>query len=177
MQDKYADLRSNQKADWWRAAIERLEAEANKETAIAVMRDCGRRCCSTGNRKTAKRLRSESRSMEEFLEKSSNYGVKPGEIEYFFKDEQTIIGRFHRCFCGQVKQTETPFKDTTYCNCSAEFHRQYFKAALQVPVQVEVVQSIIAGDGYCEFKVYLGDEENPFQKEGIQSRHKNKGEK
>jgi hypothetical protein len=126
--------------------------------AIKVMQACGRKCCGQGNRKTAKRLMSESNSLRDFLDKASTYEVKEGEIVYKLKDEQTIVGYFYRCFCGQVKQTKIPFKNKIYCHCSAEFHRQFFKAALGKPVQVEILQSIICGAPYCKFIIHIMDE-------------------
>jgi hypothetical protein len=96
--------------------------------------------------------------MEEFLEKASNYEVKEGEIEYKLKDVNTIIGIFNRCFCGQVKQTKMPFKNTIYCQCSAEFHKQFFKAALEKPIEVELTQSIISGAKTCRFVIHIKEE-------------------
>jgi predicted hydrocarbon binding protein len=98
---------------------------------------------------------SESSSFQEFLEKASSYGVKECEIEYKALDEKTIVGHFYRCFCGQVKQTTSPFPKTTFCQCSAEFHKQYFEAALEKPVRVELVQTIISGAPHCEFMIHI----------------------
>ena len=96
--------------------------------------------------------------MKEFLEKASTYEVKEGEIEYKLEDNNTIIGIFNRCFCGQVKQTKVPFENKTYCQCSAEFHKQFFEAALEKPITVELVQSIISGAETCKFVVHIEGE-------------------
>ena len=153
--DKYALLKAPEKAAWWNSAIERLEEGVGSDKAIDIMKQCGQKCCGQGIRKTAKRLMNESKSMEEFLEKASNYEVKEGEIEYTLKDANTIIGTFNRCFCGQVKQTKVPFKNKTYCQCSAEFHKQFFKAALEKPIEVELIQSIISGAKTCKFVIHI----------------------
>ena len=160
MQDsnKYSSFKAPEKAAWWKSAVERLEKEVGNEKAIDVMRSCGQKCCGQGIRKTAKRLMDESKSMEEFLEKASNYEVKEGEIEYKLKDNNTIVGIFNRCFCGQVKQTKTPFKNKTYCQCSAEFHKQFFEAALGKPIKVELTQSIISGEKTCKFVIHIKGE-------------------
>jgi hypothetical protein len=153
--DKYSSLKAPKKAEWWKSAVERLEKDVGIEGAIEIMRSCGRKCCGQGIRKTAKRLKNESKSMEEFLEKASNYEVKEGEIEYVLKDDETIIGVFNRCFCGQVKQTQVPFENNTYCQCSVEFHKQFFEAALEKPISVELVQSIISGAKTCKFIMHI----------------------
>jgi predicted hydrocarbon binding protein len=156
--DKYASLKAPEKASWWRSAVERLEDKAGIVKSIEIMNQCGQRCCGQGIRKTAKRLMDESKSMEEFLEKASTHEVKEGEIAYTLQDDNTIVGIFNRCFCGQVKQTKTPFKNNTYCHCSAEFHKQFFKAALEKPVEVELVQSIISGAKTCKFIIHIKKE-------------------
>ena len=156
--DNYSSLKAPQKAEWWRTAVERLENTVGDDKAIKIMNTCGSRCCGQGNRKTAKRLMDESKSVEEFLIKASNYEVKEGEIEYTLKDENTIIGTFNKCFCGQVRQTKKPFEKKTYCQCSVEFHRQFFKAAFGKPVEVELTQSIITGTDSCKFIIRINKE-------------------
>ncbi len=151
----YSSLKAPQKAEWWRLAVKRLEDSVGNEDAIKIMNTCGSRCCGQGNRKTAKRLMAESETLEEFLVKASNYEVKEGEIDYRLEDENTIIGTFYRCFCGQVKQTKELFENMTYCQCSAEFHKQFFLAALEKPVTVELTQSIITGADSCIFKIHI----------------------
>ena len=153
--DKYEDFKAAKRSEWWRLAIERLEKEIGQEKAKNIMRLCGQKCCGTGNRKTAKRLMAESKSIEEFLEKSSNYGVKPGQIEYRLKNKNTIIGTFNRCFCKQVSKAPTPFKNKTYCQCSVEFHQQFFQVALEKSVKVELTQSIISGADSCRFIIKI----------------------
>ena len=156
--DKYSLFKAPEKAIWWSSAVERLEKGAGTDKAIEIMKQCGQKCCGQGMRKTAKRLMGESKSMEEFLEKASTYEVKEGEIEYTLKDVNTIIGIFNRCFCGQVKQTKRPFKNKTYCQCSAEFHKQFFQAALEKPIEVELTQSIISGAKACKFVIHIKEE-------------------
>lgn len=153
--DCYSAFKPEGKANWWKSAIERLSQEIGEPRAIEIMQACGRRCCNQGNRKTAKRLMAESGSLQEFLVKASEYGVKPGELEYKLKDKNTVIGCFYRCFCGQVKKIKEPFPNLTYCNCSAEFHKMFFEAALEKSVSVEVTQSIINGADHCEFVIHI----------------------
>ncbi len=153
--DVYASFKPKGKAKWWKSSIDRLTDELGETQAIEVMQACGRKCCNQGNRKTAKRLMAESGSLQEFLIKVSEYGVKSGELEYVLKDKNTVIGRFYRCFCGRVSKTQETFPNLIYCNCSAEFHKQFFEAALEKPIAVEITQSIINGSDYCEFIIHI----------------------
>ncbi len=154
--NKYASFKVPEQSLWWKSAIEKLEKEIGKDKAENIMRLCGQKCCGQGIRKTAKRLMDESKSIEEFLRKASTDGLKEGEVEYKLKDKNTIIGTFYRCFCKQVSQVKPPFKNMTYCQCSAEFHKQYFEAALEKPVRVEMKQSIISGAKTCKYIIHIG---------------------
>jgi hypothetical protein len=153
--DRYHSFKAPEQAEWWKSAIERLDNQVSTEKASKIMSLCGEKCCGKGIRKTAKRLKSESKSIKEFLKKASTYGLKEGEVEYKLKDKKTIIGTFHRCFCGQVAQAQNPFQNMIYCKCSAEFHKQYFTAALDKTVEVEIKQSIISGANTCKFIIQI----------------------
>ena len=153
--DKYNLLKPDKKALWWKNAIENMENELGKEKSTTIMNACGEKCCGKGQRKTAKRLMKESKSVEEFLDKISKYEVKDGELEYKLVDNNTIIGKHNKCFCGQVKQLKVKFKNDTYCQCSVEFNRQFFQAAFDKPVDVMLKQSILNGGDCCEFIISI----------------------
>ena len=70
-------------------------------------------------------------------------------------DENTIIGKHNRCFCGQVKKSKELFKNNTYCQCSVEFIKQFFEAAFEKPVEVELKQSILNSGDFCEFEIKI----------------------
>ena len=149
--ENYDALKGDKKASWWRNAVENMENELGREKSIEIMNACGAKCCGKGQRNTAKRLMNESKSIEDFLDKLSKYGVKDGQLEYKIVDNHTIIGKHNRCFCGQVKQSKENFKNDTYCHCSVEFNKQFFQAALNKPVEVKLKQSILNGGDCCEF--------------------------
>ena len=150
---EYGTYKPEMKAQWWKNAVEKLESELGTEKAVEVMNACGSKCCGKGQRKTAKRLMKESSSIENFLEKVSKYEVKDGELEYKLINENTIIAKHNRCFCGQVKKSKELFKNTTYCQCSVEFNKQFFEAAFEKPVEVDLKQSILNGGDFCEFEI------------------------
>ena len=153
--DEYNKYKPDKKALWWKNAVERLENEIGIDKAIEIMRTCGSKCCGQGQRKTAKRLMNESSSLEDFLERISKYEVKEGELEYKLINDNTIIGKHNKCFCGQVKKSKEVFKNTTYCQCSVEFNKQFFEAAFEKPVNVELKQSLITGGDFCEFEIKI----------------------
>lgn len=151
----YNALKSDKRALWWKNVVERMEEELGQEKSIDIMTACGAKCCGSGQRETAKKLMSESDSMEDFLKKLSTYEVKDGELEYKLVDDHTIIARHNRCFCGQVKNSKELHKSDTYCQCSVEFNRQFFMAALSKPVEVKLNKAILNGDKLCEFIITI----------------------
>ncbi|MCD4751799.1 MAG: DUF6144 family protein [Anaerolineaceae bacterium] len=76
-------------------------------------------------------------------------------LEYKLVDNNTIIGKYYKCFCGQVKQLKVKFQKDTYCQCSVEFNRQFFQAAFDKPVDVKLKQSILNGGDCCEFIISI----------------------
>lgn len=149
----YDSLSGGQKSLWWKNAIEKMEERIGSESALQVMTCCGAKCCGQGQRNTAKRLMSEAGTIEAFLQKISNYDVKEGDLKYSLENDHTIIAEHHRCFCKQVAAIQNPFTNLTYCQCSVEFNRQFFTAALARPVKVEIQQSIICGSQSCRFRI------------------------
>jgi Family of unknown function (DUF6144) len=153
--DEYAKLKPVKKAFWWKKAIERVELELGKDTAIEVMRTCGSKCCGNGQRKTARKLMNEASSLKDFLDRFINYGVKDGELGYEIIDEKTFTTKHNKCFCGQVKKSRDLFKTDTYCHCSVEFNKMFFEAAFEKPVEVMLKKSILNGDDFCEFEIKI----------------------
>ena len=150
--DKYEPFNYAEKAAWWRGAIERLEKEVGKETAIKIMESCGRKCCGLGHRKTAKKLMGESKLIKEFLNKLNK---KFRGVRFKLKDKNTVVVRYDKCFCGQVKQTKQPFPTTTYCQCGVAWEKQFFESALEIPIEVELVQTVTTGAESCEFIIHI----------------------
>jgi uncharacterized protein DUF6144 len=149
--NKYKSLKVSEKSLWWKNSTERLEKEIGREDAIKIMKCCGEKCCGKGLRKTAKRLMEQAKTIKGFLKLLEIYEVKEGDLKYELKDDHTIIARHNKCFCKQVASVKDQFENITYCQCSAEFNKRFFEAALERPVEVSITQSIISGGKYCKF--------------------------
>ena len=157
MQDspEYENLQPDETAEWWKKAVERLENEVGSDKSVTIMRTCGSKCCGNGQRESAKKLMTESSSLIDFLDKLSKSKVKDGVLEYKLVDNNTIIAQHNKCFYGQVRESKEKFKNRTYCQCSVEFNKQFFEAALGKNVDVVLKQSIINGGDCCEFEVKM----------------------
>ena len=151
--DKFESTRDRaEKAEWIKGAIEQLEQQVGKEKSIKIMENCGRDCCIGCRREHTKfkTLMSESKSIEEFLNK-----VSTGGINYKLKDKNTIIGGYNKCYCSMVKQTKKPFQNRLYCQCGVGHIKQLFESALKKPVEVELMQSVITGAKSCKFLIHI----------------------
>ena len=148
--DKYNSYRASKKAEWWKNTINRMEKELGTEKTKEILSICGSRCYGQGHRKTVRKKFEESKTIEEFLDKISIKGVN-----YELVDKNTIIAIYDRCFCGQVKGATTTFPDMTYCECGAEFNRQYFSSAFDKPVEVELIKSVISGSDSCKYIIHI----------------------
>jgi hypothetical protein len=148
--DKYNSFSPSKKAEWWKKAIIFMENELGTEKTRKILHICGSKCCGTGHRKKVRKKFEASNSIEEFLRKISIKGVT-----YKLIDKNTIFAEYQRCFCGQVKATKTTFPNMTYCQCGAEFNRQYFSSAFNKPVKIELNKSVISGDDSCQFNIHF----------------------
>jgi predicted hydrocarbon binding protein len=158
--DKYESFNSADKAAWWRGAMMRLDKALGRDKAIKIMQACGEKCCGETYRKLAIQYWQESRNLKEFIDKLNSYiykgqvfGIGGGRLK--IKDEHTIIGGYDKCYCSQVKHTKEPFTNDIYCHCSASWLKSFFESALEKPVNVEMIQTIINGTDTCEFIIHF----------------------
>ncbi len=152
---QYDSLNPMEKSNWWNRTVGETEQRIGTGATIAIMRECGSKCCGAGQRNTARRLYLESGTMQHFLDKISRHDVKEGDLNYSMIDENTFIAEHNRCFCQQVARSTQRFPSTVYCQCSVEFNRQFFSAAFDKEVDVEIIQSIISGANTCKFKITI----------------------
>ena len=139
-----------EKAEWVKGVIERLYQQAGREKSIKIMEHCGKDCCTQELKNHIEQLMSESKSIEEFLSKWSR-----GSFKFELVDKNTVIGEYKKCYCSMVNKILKPFSTKIYCYCGAEHVKQLFESALGKPVEVELVQSVIAGAKSCKFLIHI----------------------
>ena len=151
--EAFPNFSSVERADFLREAVKRMENEIGKNTTIKILQACGQMCCGVTRRKFVKKLMGETKSLEEFVEKLNKTHVGGGRLK--FRNKNTIVGGYDRCFCGAVNKTKVLFPNLTYCHCSTGWYKQLFETALNRPVKVEIRQSIITGAKKCEFVIHI----------------------
>jgi hypothetical protein len=68
--------------------------------------------------------------------------------------------RYYACHCAWAR--ESILKDDEisqeFCHCSGGFTKQSWEAALDQPLEVDMIKSALKGDIECSFKIYLPDD-------------------
>lgn len=68
--------------------------------------------------------------------------------------------RYYACHCAWARESILAGEEVTskFCHCSAGFTKQPWEAALNQPLQVEIVKSVLDGDLECSFIIHLPDD-------------------
>jgi predicted hydrocarbon binding protein len=146
-----------QKAKLVKCLIDQLSKNVNRKFAFMTMEACGRSCIAKSTIKTAKKLRKESKNLDEFLAKLNEKGIGGGHLK---RRRKQIHARYDRCYCGWVSKTKEPIP-LTYCFCSAGWYKELFETALGKTVNVTLLQSIINGAKSCRFIIDIQDSPVP----------------
>jgi len=151
--NRFNSLNRRDKAEYIRKVIKRMKQMIGIPKTYSILVSCGQKCCSANTRHKALEIFGNSRSLAEFIDRINEHKLGGGRLK--LKDKNTITGGYDRCYCSMVRHASTPFKDTTYCQCSTGWYKQLFETALGRPVKVTLLQSIIAGAKTCEFEIKI----------------------
>jgi hypothetical protein len=152
--EKYESASSQaEKSNWVRNMIPRLEKMVGEKASIKIMESCGRKCCGPTTRKNAQKMMRDSESVEQFIAKLNEKGIGGGRL--IITEEGDIAGGYDYCYCGLVKHTTEPFPTMTYCQCSVGWYKGLFEAALEQPLEIQLIQSLITCANSCEFIIHI----------------------
>ena len=98
-------------------------------------------------------------------------GQREGNIVYetkipfmttrYLAETDPVLKRYYYCHCPWAREAIKNGDVTlmaAFCQCSAGFHKKPWEAALQRPIQVQVLESVLKGDLRCRFAIYGLDE-------------------
>jgi len=82
---------------------------------------------------------------------------KSSYIVEYFKAENPLEKRKLYCHCPRVRDGvgDDPQLPLEYCYCGAGFYQGIWETILQVPVQVEVLESVMMGGDVCKIAIHL----------------------
>ncbi|MBN1537535.1 MAG: hypothetical protein JW908_12430 [Anaerolineales bacterium] len=98
-------------------------------------------------------------------------GVRVGNIIYeakipyrakeYLAETDPIKKRFLACHCPWARSSlkHGPSNMTPiFCNCSAAFHKKPYDVIFGKPLKAEVLETVLQGDMWCKFAIYLPEE-------------------
>jgi predicted ArsR family transcriptional regulator len=140
-----------EKARWIGGLMDRLEDEVGERVAKEIMVDCGRQCIARSALKRAHGLWQEAEDVDDFLDKLNQAHIGGGNLR---REGDVIYGSYGRCYCGSVSQAKERLS-SVYCSCSCGWYKELFETALERPVEVELLDSIVQGAEACRFTIRI----------------------
>jgi predicted hydrocarbon binding protein len=133
---------------WIKSLVQSLDENVDEETRAKILERCGRNCISQSMTAKAKKIKKNSKDLDEFLVKLSK------NWKHLKLDGKEIYVEYEKCYCPLVR--DYPEKlSVTFCNCSRGWLKELFESALEKPVEVKLEKSIKRGDEICRFRVLL----------------------
>jgi hypothetical protein len=82
---------------------------------------------------------------------------KSGFLVEYMRETDPEKRRQCYCHCPRVRDALKTSEaiSATYCYCGAGFYKGVWEEILQKPVEVEVLESVLQGDGVCKVAVHL----------------------
>ena len=65
------------------------------------------------------------------------------------------------CHCPWARESlhqDEAKVSATFCNCSAAFHRKPYEVIFGRKLEVEVLETVLAGDPWCRFAIHLPED-------------------
>jgi hypothetical protein len=78
----------------------------------------------------------------------------PYHIVEYMRETDPVKRRKHACHCGWISASKDTYP-LTYCSCGTGFYQQLWEGIFQQEIEIRVVQSVMHGDGSCQFDVRL----------------------
>lgn len=147
--EAYADCTTPvQKAAFIKQLLARFEQVADQAAIMATLEQCGRGCLGASLGPRARALRTDAADLEAWIARLNEQHIGGGRLRL---EGQQIHVQYERCYCGSVsKGKQMPFST---CYCSAGWLKALFEQALETPVTVEIVQTVLRGGPTCDFLI------------------------
>jgi hypothetical protein len=158
--------RRAEKAELWiRDLMEHMDVKLDRESKVQLLQACGRSCYLRAFGAADERRRT-SEEREQYLQRLSKNGYeikRKGKIVTFTfswgRNHQNPTGLIMHdgyCMCPQV-ESGPPGLSASYCLCSTGYVQEIFRRTLDLPVEVELLESLKMGGKDCVFKVSFQD--------------------
>ena len=133
---------------WIKSLVQSLDENVDEKTRAKILERCGRDCISQSMTVKAKKIKKNSKNLDEFLVRLSK------NWKHLKLDRKRIYFEYEKCYCPLVRDYHEKLS-VTFCNCSRGWLKVLFESALEKPVEVKLEKSIKRGDEICRFRVLL----------------------
>jgi hypothetical protein len=81
----------------------------------------------------------------------------PYMVNEYLAESDERMKRYYACHCAWARESILTGEEVTdkFCHCSGGFTKMPWEAALDQPLEVEMVKSVLKGDSECSFIIHL----------------------
>ena len=148
-QDYKTSLKGKQLSEWVLNMIKKLEQKIGTENTINIIEKDGRKSCGNGFKNTIRKLKGKSNTIKEFVENLLNHYRRSSFFQFI--DNNTIVGGHDKCYM-MIKSATKPIDSKMYCHFCVGHGKEFYEAAFQKPVDVEIIETVMTGGDACKFK-------------------------
>lgn len=138
------------KGRWAAEAMGKVGASLDEAAQAMALAGCA---CGPGQAQldAFRRTYLSCKSLEEYAQKRNS---ETGGGAHFEARDGMLYVSYPQCYCAMVKHAANPIPKT-WCLCSCEYTRRACAYALDRPVEVKLLKSVIGGDEECLFEVKI----------------------
>jgi hypothetical protein len=143
-------LKGGELSNWVFKMLKKLEEKVGFQKTIEILEKDGRKSCGKGFQNTVKKLMTKSSSIKGFVNNLQEHYKRTSFFEYV--DDNTIIGGHRKCYTA-IKSAPIPIDSQVYCHFCVGHTKEFYEAALNKPVDVEILETVMEGKTICKFKI------------------------
>ncbi len=145
---------------WVKRFMDILDQDVDEPTRVKLMHTMGRTCFSGAHGKRSER-RAEPGDLDKLIASMKRYGGdemirREGDVIHFqyVRNPAGLKVADGWCLCPMVEKGPANLSGT-FCACSEGYVTEMFERASDVPVKVELVESLKRGGKTCRFRIQL----------------------
>lgn len=161
----FTELKKAEQNIYLETVIKRMENIIGQKNTKEVFFECGAKCCGKSWSKFVQNIWDESNSLPDFFynlnQKEAQYNTK---IEFNEQKNLITVSRT-KCICGLINKGSKFGENTNYCSCSVGHMSEFFSTVFKIN-EIELLNSIYAGDDKCEWLIYIDLKNNEKSEDG-----------
>jgi len=153
----FPHLNKKEKTKYIETVVGRMEKQIGWDNTKQVLQECGAQCCGRSWESFAKRIKDQSKSLEDFFVNLNQEEEQYNTHIVHDSAHRSITVVRDRCICGLINKGNIFSENSNFCQCSIGHMSTFFNAVLKVE-DIQLKHSIYAGDEWCEWVVRWKDD-------------------